>query len=108
MKPLVGVAAVLALVALDVERIGKKSQSSGEQLAGWESELEAWKQRVTDFMNITGWKTEVVPFQQAADKAGPVQGIDNLVLKRERRRRRMALYNQKLDDVAQRRIAFAQ
>jgi hypothetical protein len=84
------------------------SHLSGEQLAGWESELEAWKQRVTDFMNIAGWKTEVVPFQQAADKAEPVQGIDNFGLKRERRRRRMAVYNQKLDNIAQRRIAFAQ
>jgi hypothetical protein len=81
---------------------------SGEQLAGWESELESWKQRVTAFMNTAGWQTEVVPFLQAGDKAEPVQGIDNLGLKRERRRRRMTFYNQKLDDVAQRRIASAQ
>jgi hypothetical protein len=83
------------------------SNLSGEQLAGWDSELESWKQRVTDFMDTAGWNTETVPFLQVGDKAEPVQGIGNLELKRERRRRRMALYNQKLDDIAQRRIASA-
>jgi len=83
------------------------SRLSGEQLAGWDSELESWKQRVTDFMTTVGWQTEVVPFLQARDKAEPVQGIYNLGMKQERRRRSMALYNQKLEDIAQRRIAPA-
>jgi hypothetical protein len=84
------------------------SQLLGAQLADWDSDLKSWKQRVTDFMNTNGWQTEEVPFLQAADTAEPVQGPVYIWVRRERRRRKMALYNQKLDDIAKRRIASVQ
>lgn len=92
----------------DGKAIGDRiPQLSGEELAGWDSDLASWKQWVTAFMTAAGWQTEVVPFLQAGDKAEPVQGIVDLRLKREKRRRSMALYDQKLEDIAQRRIDSA-
>jgi hypothetical protein len=79
-------------------------QLTGVQLEGWDLGFESWKELVSKFLTDVGWQTEVVPFQQAGDKAVPVQGVDNLGLKQERRRRKMALYNEKLDDIAKRRI----
>jgi hypothetical protein len=80
------------------------SSLSGEQLADWDSEAESWKQRVKDFLAAAGWQTEIVPFLQAGDKAVPVMGPVNLGVKHEKRRRRMTLYSEKLEDIAQRRV----
>jgi hypothetical protein len=82
----------------------RTSQLSPEHLINWDTDYEQWKDEVKDFLTVAGWHTELVPFSQAGDKAAPVQGIENLPLKRERRRRRMILHNEKLEDIARRRI----
>jgi hypothetical protein len=90
------------------ELVDRIPQLGGEDLEIWDDDYESWKTLVGEFLNVAGWHTEVVPFLQAGDKAEPVLGVINLPLKREKRRRRMALHNEKLEDIAQRRIGSTQ
>jgi hypothetical protein len=76
----------------------------GEQLAGWDADRESWQEHVVRFLTDSRWHTEVVPFQQAGDNAAPSATLPELRLKQERRRIKIGLQIEKLEQIAHRRI----
>jgi len=73
-----------------------------EQFGIWDGGLDTWVETVKSFLSEHGYHTEAIEFERAKEGAEPVIGAMDFRNKKERRKRILKAYENKLEEISQR------